>query len=450
MTLSTLQAQLRRWAQWLPITRYTLLWVAAIAIGRRILYLPISTADASNTQLPLIRSMALFVAVLLLLFMLLSILSTLASYLYYLWLRRRGRSALDVAFSSQGGKHYLQASLPLAIRPILGFVKAQLRYGQHQYTPSFALLSAKRQKNSLRRAAITGRSQLALPNIQEYQIQAAMLYFQDLFQIISLPTQQPLQASFINTPTAHSTATDSLAPKHTDSMDIRIDQLRKVVGDPLHQKNFESGDDPRRIIWKVFAKNRNLIVRIPEPLEPFASKLAVYASFYQGIPSLPLSQDFLDPMLNYYKTQVWSIYQSLQQQQWQLSYVPDQHLHPNTSLPPHQHTQQLIALAQWHRQQSTAQYFATGSGSLLIISSLCSPQELAQILQHSPASTHIQLVALSACMQRHMAWHWLRSLIWLAPNTRKAQLGNRWLLSPMRRQLRRNEAALASLIAQHR
>lgn len=450
MIFKTFRVLLRRWAQWIPFTRYTLFWVLGIAIGKQILYLPITTENATNTQLPLIRTMALFVAVLVLFFMLLSILSTLAAYFYFLWLHRRKRTILDITFRKEKSRQFILASLPLAIRPILGFVKAQLRYGQHFYTPSFALLSGKRQKNSIRRSSIEGHCELILDNIQEYQINAAMLYFQDLFQILSLPVQQPLLASFINTPIASNRQIEDIAPRHTDNMDIRIDQLRKVVGDPLHQKNFETGDDPRRIIWKVFAKNRNLIVRIPEPLEPFASKLSVYVSFYQALPLLSLSQDFMTPMLNYYKTQIWSIYQSLEQQQWQLTYIPDQHLNITTTASENHQVQQLISISQWQADKPTLQYFSEGQGSLLIISSFCSVQELKQILETCTSSTRIHFIAVSKCMQRTLAWHWLRSIIWISPNNTKAKLSNRWLLLPLRRQLHRNEKALTRLLEQHR
>ena len=58
--------------------------------------------------------------------------------------------------------------------------------------------------------------------------------------------------------------TPKIEPKSTKNDDVRTNQLRKISGEWLEYKKYEATDDIRRIVWKVFAKNKELIVRKQE------------------------------------------------------------------------------------------------------------------------------------------------------------------------------------------
>ena len=85
-----------------------------------------------------------------------------------------------------------------------------------------------------------------------------------------MPVHQNMGGNFYQAPDTLPQASSEISPKQTNTMDVHIEQLRKVEGDLLHYKSFEAGDDVRRIVWKVFAKNRELVVRIPERMEPLS------------------------------------------------------------------------------------------------------------------------------------------------------------------------------------
>lgn len=435
--------------QYIPFTWNTLFFGALAWIAYKMLYRPLTKENLTDAQLPFVRLMVIFVAWLVLCLVVLSLLSTLASWLYFLWLRRNNKSSLQLNFYSeeQNGKkkQYLEAGIPKAIKPILGFVKGRLFYDNNQLTGKFSLLSARRKKNSLLREAITGRSRISLPDIKEYQVRGSIVFFEDMFHLLSLPVFSSMGGDFYQSPKHSIHLADEVAPKKTDTMDIRIDQLRKVEGEYLNYKDFESGDDVRRIVWKVFAKNRDLVVRIPERMEPYASHLYFYASFYNTISTLSGSA-YLAEMLNYYKSNVWAVYEALQKQEWKMKYVPDQHFALKGQLTEQEKDERIVSNSVWQHKNSTRAYFAPKKGTVLVISSLIDPEELAAILEESDPSVQIIYVKLSKVFHQYLAWSWLKSLLFIPAPDRLAKLKSSWPFSPLRRQLLKNERQIEDLL----
>lgn len=450
MKLKQLKKRILIYTQWIPFTWNTVFFAAIAWIAYKILYQPITKENAIDAQLPFVNLMGAFVAWLVLGLILISILSTIATYLYFLWLRKNKKTALEIHFyTEEKGKRkrqFLEASLAFVFRPILGFVKGRLYYDDGQLTDKFGLLSSRLKKNSLLRDAIVGKSRIELPDIKEYQIRGGILFFEDLFQIISLPVRQAVAGTFYQSPDHMPETIAEVSPKQTNSMDIRIEQLRKVEGDLLHYKSFESGDDVRRIVWKVFAKNRDLVVRIPERMEPYASHLNFYASFYTAINSTIIGTEYFAEMLNFYKSNVWSIYQALQQKEWQIKYIPDQEFHLAEQLSDSERAERIISNSEWQKELSTRDYFSPKKGTVLVISSLTDPKELEKILDEADNSVQIFYVQLSPIFHQYVALNWLKSLFFIPAPDRLSRLKSSWIFSPLRRQILKNEQQIESLL----
>ena len=86
-----------------------------------------------------------------------------------------------------------------------------------------------------------------------------------------------------------------------------------MEGEYLNYKNFENNDDVSRIVWKIYAKNKELVVRIPEIMDPYASHVYLYASFFTSF-NVAGSTPVEVPFLNYYKAMIWTLYQNLVKQ----------------------------------------------------------------------------------------------------------------------------------------
>lgn len=442
----------RYYWQYFPFTINTVLCALAIWGAYKLLYKPAPKGDEEvSAFLPFIVLMGKLALWFGLALIILSVLSTFATYLYFLWLRGKRGNKLQVNFNTetkQGKKSrlYLNATLDGAIRPVLGFVKGRLYYDDNVLTDTFGLLSNKRKEQSLKRAAIAGRSRLYLPDIKEYDLKGGFVYFQDMLHLFSLASAQPIAGHFYQPPILLEGSDAEVFPKKTEQMDVRIEQLRKVEGEYLNYKDFESGDDVRRIVWKVYAKNRELVVRVPEQNEPYASHLYFYASFYAGVKAQWLGEGYLKEMLNYYKNNVWTIYDALSKKEWELRYIPDQTFNMPEQLPERERTARVISNSSWHKDTGLQQYFNTRTGTMLCISSLTDPQELSNMLDRCDGSTVVYFVKVSKVMKHFVPLTWVRRLVFMPPDDRLSRLRTTWTFSPIRVQLHKREKEIEELL----
>jgi len=452
MAWKNLRWQLRYYLQYVPFTINTLLCTAAGILVYKLLYRPLPReADDPAPFLPMILLMAKMAFWFTIGIAAVSILSTIASWLYYLWMRNRRGTTLQVSFETEsakgkGNRLFLNAVLEGVRRPVLGFIKGRLVYDDHRMTDKFGLLSNRRKQKSIWRAAISGRSRLELPDIKEYELKGGFIFFEDMLHLFSLAVAQPAAGQFYQPPVLHGKQDAEVFPKKTESMDVRIDQMRRVEGEYLNYKDFEAGDDVRRIVWKVYAKNRELVVRVPEMFEPYASHLYFYASFAASVKSQWLSDDYLKEMLNYYKNNVWTIYDTLSRKDWELRFIPDQTFHIPEHLSGGERTARIISNSEWHQELPLQQYFNSRHGAVLCVSSLTDPDELRQVLEQSDAATVVYFIRCSRVFRHIVAWNWLKRLIFLPPKDRLNRLRTTWVFSPMRLRIQKRERELEEIL----
>jgi len=371
--------------QFFPFTLNTLLCLTAGWAAFKLLYKATPKGEEPSPFLPFIILMGKLVLWFSVTLVGLSVLSTFFSYFYYLWLRSAKGYKLQVEFEPQTqpgkkGRLLLNARMDGVIRPLLGFVKGRLYYDDNVMTDRFSMLSNKRKEQSLMRTAIMGRSVLNLPDIKEYELKGGLVYFQDMLHIFSLAVAQPVSGHFYQPPVLLQQTEADVFPKKTETLDVRIEQLRRVEGEYLNYKDFEAGDDVRRIVWKVYAKNRELVVRTPEQFEPYASHLYFYVSFYAAVKAQWVDDAYLKEMLNYYKNNVWTIYDALSQKEWDMRYIPDQQFNIPEQLSEAALAARVISNSDWHRDAPLQQYFNPKSGKVLCISSFTDTQELTNLL----------------------------------------------------------------------
>lgn len=450
MSWKKLKWLIRYYAQYFPFTLNTLLCATAAFLGYKLLYNPASEVDPEPFR-PFIILMGKMVYWFIIALILVSVISTLISWIYYIWLRKKGKASLDLNFTikAQTGKKnklFMDAALPGAKRPLLGFVKGRLFYDDHEMTDKFSLLSNKRKENSIWPVAISGRNRLELPDIKEYELRGSIIYFHDMLHLFSLAAHQPVKGQFHQPPILSKKEDKEVAPKKTENTDIRIDQLRRVDGEYLNYKDFESGDDVRRIVWKVYAKNRELVVRIPERFEPFASHLYFYASFYNSVKGQILGDGYMKEMLNYYKNNVWTVYDTLASKEWAMRYISDQ----NFNLPDHlsdaELSSRIISNSSWHNDKNLRSYFNTKQGTVLCVSSLTDITELKEVLEECNQSTIIYFVKLSRTFKHYVALNWIKRLIFLPPEDRLNKLRTTWTFSPTRLRIQKREKEIETML----
>ncbi|HRO43116.1 MAG TPA: DUF58 domain-containing protein, partial [Flavipsychrobacter sp.] len=268
----------------------------------------------------------------------------------------------------------------------------------------------------------------------------------DMLHLFSLAVAQPVSGHFYQPPVLQKEEDNEVFPKKTEQLDVRIEQMRRVEGEYLSYKDFEAGDDVRRIVWKVYAKNRDLVVRMPEMFEPYASHLYFYASFHAAVKSQWLGEGFLKEMLNYYKNNVWTVYDTLSRKDWEMRFVPDQSFNMPEHLEASERSACIISNSSWQTENSLAGYFSTKRGAVLCISSLTDPEELRNLLDQCDAATVVYFVKCSQVFRHFVAWHWLKRLIFLPPKDRLNKLRARWIFSPMRIAIQKREKELEEVL----
>lgn len=450
MTWKKLKRQIIYYAQYFPFTLNLLICGIAAFIGYKILYTDPSKTDPEPFR-PFIMLMGKLVMGFTAAIILASILSTIFSWIYFIWLKKKSGNQLSLEFinKSKNGKSYklfMNAELEGAKRPFLGFVKGRLFYDNHEMTSKFSLLSNKWRKKKLLPYAISGKSRLELPDIKEYQLKGGFIYFHDMLHLFSLAVKQPVKGEFYQPPVLKKKDEKDVSPKKTENTDIRIDQLRRVDGEYLNYKDFESGDDVRRIVWKVYAKNRELVVRIPERFEPFASHLYFYASFHADVNIGWQNNGYFKEMLNYYKNNIWTVYDTLNTKEWQVRYIPDQSFSIPEHLTDNEKSARIISNSSWHKDKELTKYFDTKQGTVLCISSLTDVEELENILDEVNESTVIYFIKLSRTFKHWVAWGWFKRLIFQPPKDRLNKLRTRWVFAPLKFKIQKREKKIVEVL----
>ena len=438
--------------QYFPFTLNTILVALAIWGARMLLYKPAPKGDYESPLMAFVILMGKIALWFMLGLVVVSIISTFVSFIYYIALKQSKGYSLNIQFTTETrtGKKprlFLNAHLEGVIRPLLGFVKGRLYYDDNIMTDRFGLMSTKKSEKGMWNAAITGRNLMSLPDIKEYDLKGGFLYFQDMLHIFSLAVTQPVSGHFYQPPALIDNEEVDVFPKKTETLDVRVDQLRRVEGEHLNYKDFESGDDVRRIVWKVYAKNRELVVRVPEMYEPYASHMYYYASFYASVKTQWLAEGYLMEMLNYYKNCVWSVYDALSKKEYELRYIPDQSFNIPEQLSEQEKAARIISNSGWHKDRLLTQYYNPKQGSVLCISSFTDPDELQAMLERCDASTIVYFVRVSHVMRSYATLNLIARIIIRPPQDRLSKLRTRWSFSPMRFQIAKREKEIATILS---
>jgi hypothetical protein len=290
---------------------------------------------------------------------------------------------------------------------------------------------------------LISKNTLLLPDIKAYSFSHAFIYFEDMLHFFSFAASFKTHHIICNLPHSLMMDTQALPPKKTDEEKVRIEQLRKVEGELLSYKKFEDSDDVRRIVWKIFAKNKELVVRVPEIMDPFASHIYLYASFFNTL-QFSLYPDYQQVMLNRFKNCVWTIYNALSQQEFDVAYQHDQDI-----TTPHQDidkTRYTIACSAWHQTKTLSDYFKPQHGSALCIHSYTSPVELEQLIAEADPKTTIFFVQLSSVFKSNYILHWLLRLFVQPKTDHLSALRNKWAIHPLKFQTLKKEKVLLSLL----
>lgn len=428
-----------------PFTIYFFVFVIASLLAWQWLHVnPLQADTAFGSIFQLLLRVALWFGVIMLSFALVSVVVSVAHFINY---KRKHITRFNIATDLKEGELHQKQAVHLQIAPILkpffGFIKLRLQYDESHFSKKFSLLETNRRKFFSRQ--IEGTYHWPLPQIKEYQVEKAIIYFEDIFQFFSIAVDLPAKSNFFTHPSANNLANLNVSPRKTEDMSTRIDELRKVEGEYLNYKNFENNDDVRRIVWKIYAKNKELVVRIPEIMDPYASHVYMYTSFY-SIFNTDGNSIAEVPFLNYYKVMAWTVYQSLVKKGFEVKYIPDQDAAKNNSADEKQLVKYQVSTNRWHRDKQLKNYVRAKDASVVLVSSFSDFEEVRQLAEQHGNDISFVFVKLTDGLRRQNLFDWVQ---WLFVKNEVNDLDafkRAWSISPLRSKVLKNEKMLEDVI----
>jgi hypothetical protein len=335
-----------------------------------------------------------------------------------------------------------------AAAPLFGSVKAHPVYDKAYAAPKFALHSAPRnKKKNQKKTKLTGKAILYPPETRHYQLKSISLCFEDVLRLFSLRRTFYPDEGFSALPGHENIAPIELVPMQSKEQLMRTDVIRRQEGEWLHFKDFEPSDDIRRIVWQMYARNKELVVRMPETMNMYASQIDVYVSFYNAyLDTLDLvGKKFSCIFLNAYKRMIWSLLQSLETSgEMSVNYVPDQIVGDFSSPELSENLSKLVSV-HWNRSHKPVDYFKLGPASLCCISPLIPADELQQTVHFASPNTTFVYVDLRKSLTAKGLPGLLKD-IFTSPDEAAGEIAQwKWWLSPMRARLAKNDKEIKAL-----
>jgi len=233
-------------------------------------------------------------------------------------------------------------------------------------------------------------------------------------------------------------------PNSSEDMNTRIPTMRRVEGDYLNYKNYEPTDDPRRIVWKIYARNKELVIKIPEVFNPFASHLYLIPSFYKEWKG---NTKLETELLNGYKDKLRYLTDSLLKQGASLKVISDQEVSSSFEVSEDEKILYKISTAHWQNSKSLQDLVKPNSHAFICISSLTPALMLESLPLLKPGA-----VLFYTKVSETYRWAWLKKgllnigNIFFRLNDRSNLSLALWWFSPLGRKVRRNEKAIEKIL----
>jgi hypothetical protein len=263
--------------------------------------------------------------------------------------------------------------------------------------------------------------------------------------LVSLPVVVPFNQQVYTLPRPQEVQKISAQPNATEEQKHRIDVPRRVEGEHVNYKEFETGDNIHRIVWKIYAKSGQLVVRIPETKDPYASHLYFYASFFQGFQQQ--NGAFERELLNVYKDNVRNLFEALRHNGYDVRIPQDQEVPKLAGMDEKKNELFQITAASWQSEITPSAFVNVNKAAFACLSSLTPVAELEMLLRNLPDAVPVVVVKLSDAISSPFKIS-LKD-IFFRPETQPADhLRQPWLISSLRRTLSKNEKEIAKVLKQ--
>lgn len=348
---------------------------------------------------------------------------------------------LEGDIKGTAGKVPISIILPDALMPLFGYLKVRIIYQNKNISSAIVINRFAKGWRDLRYKE--GKNILWLPDSKLYQIRGFVITCEDYLQLFSFSLFKKSKKNFYLSPPEVLRKVDDIVPSQTKEMVQKIKTSKRVSGDFFNYKDFESGDDVRRIVWKIFAKNKELVVRVPEVINPYASHIYFYACFYNSL-SYDFDASYSKSMLNFYKDSIFSICKSLEKDNRKVEFAIDQPFNNLISIEKKDKLAYMISYANWQREMTIGDLPIQKKEIILCVSSLTPAEELEELVNNHAINLYV--INVSQYLDSKQLFKWKNAILRNNSNGEKNKIY--WLFSSLRRRLKQNEKKLKALAEQ--
>lgn len=374
----------------------------------------------------------------------LSLLTALTTWAYFLALVRNKKITLQTKFGD--GQKAEAGWVPLsviitgpALRPLLGTIQARLVFTEKRISERIILDADITKPRHVWRQAIRGTGQTLLHDRGIYDVEKVLISFCDMLGLLSLPCTIPFTQQLYTLPQPLAEKNVKAQSHSTEEQKHRIEIPKRVEGEHVNYKEFETGDNIQRIVWKIYAKSGQLVVRIPEIKDPYASHLYLYVSFFHG---LDLKDGvFETELLNVYKDHVRNLFEAVQRNGYDVRIPQDQEIPKLSGLGDKKIELFQITAASWQNKNAPSVYVKYNKAAFVCLSSLTPASEIELIARNLPQVIPLVIVKLSTAIPSPFQMK-IKDIFFRPEKKPSDNLRQPWMISSLRKKLQHNEVEI--------
>lgn len=373
----------------------------------------------------------------------LGFLYTLICYVHFIINKKTINPKIDIGIDGnikgEAGQVPVMISLPKALLPLLGYITIKIEFENGNLSDTIVI--NKYSKGFEKLLPKEGSTLIWLPDRKQYHTKGFIISFIDYLQFFRFTTYKKSPSSFYLHSSEIDIPVNEINPSKTKEEVEKIKTSRKVQGDYLNYKDYETGDDVRRIVWKIFAKNRELVIRTPEVINPYASHIKFHSSFYNLI-SKDLTSAYAISMLNYYKDIVYNICLNIKKKDKKVEFNIDQAVNEFVTVSEKDRIGFQLSSASWQNNYSVNELKSSGE-SVICVSSLISIEELTTLIEKG--FSNIIIVNVSRHLDNQNLFNFKNLILRKDQKSELSKLG--WFLSSTRNKVKKNEKAIEELVS---
>jgi len=352
---------------------------------------------------------------------------------------------IDFSIGLEDGQKGMAGEVPVTlsvskvIMPLLGYFKAWIVFEDGEIVgPLMINRFSGGWKDLLFKE---GAANLQLERRAQYHVKGYLFSFEDYLQFFRFSFFKKAKKLFYLHSQKREVPSVDIPPAKAKEELEKVKTSKRVEGDFLNYKDFESGDDVRRIVWKIFAKNKELVVRIPEVINPYASHLHFFASFQNTIFST--DSKYASGMLDYYKDIIFNTCLEIEKSGRKVEFSMDQVVGDSLIVEKKDQLAYYLSCAEWKSDSLQEQFPSMSASSIVCVSSMVPAEQMEELVNKRSAALFI--VRVSRFFDEKSLFNWANMILRKENQTEVGKL--RWMLSAKRRQLKKNEEKINQLVA---